>query len=401
MQIFSKLKRFLNKSVILTVLILALMTGILFADKIYEFVKHTVAYFYVFEGDKKYKKFEMNDKQQNMSNFQNEVVNETYDENTLQEALELYQKALELYPEHVNARYNLGNIYVAYEAYETAAENYLEALNVSPEFYNARINLGIVLDRKLKEIDRGIEEYKKVTESKKKIIKIPFIYNNEYHVLHSKAIAYYNMGLAYRDKAVLKGLTGAGRIYLQRAVESYRKSIEIEPNVYETRYNLAIALHLLNRASESTEEYCRAINLSPLNYDAHYNLAILLNDEGKYHDSVKELEKAGFILDMKGDNSKTTHLYYFMSEVRQKVIFKNESLSLKSPKNSYVKNKNLAEYENSLINQNLKGWQKDKEEYPWLVYKDGKVKFDEKMEKAMFDNFQTCNACKMVEMKKK
>jgi tetratricopeptide (TPR) repeat protein len=375
------------------------MACILFSDKIYETAKHTIAFFYVYQGDQDYKKFEMSDKS-DLATMQDEVAEDvTDDENTLQSALENYEKALELYPEHVKAQYNLGNIYVAYEAYEMAAECYEKSLKISPDFFNARINLGIVLDRKLKDIDKGIEEYKKVEESKLPIINIPFIYDNKYHILHSKAIAYYNMGLALRDKAVLLGLNGvSARIFLQKAVESYKNSIEIEPNVYDSHYNLAIAYHLLQRKREATEQYCKAINLSPLNYEAHYNLAILLNDEGKYKDSVDALEKAGLLLDANGNTEKSKYIYYFLNEVSQRIIFKNETLPPQTPSSKEGGNKNLTEYQNNLILENA-GWKKDQKEYPWLVYENGKVKFDEKMEKAMLENMQTCNACKIVKLK--
>ncbi|MEI7473279.1 MAG: tetratricopeptide repeat protein [bacterium] len=377
----------------------------MFADKIVETVRHTIAYFYVFEGDQDYKKFEKTDKE-NANSMQDEVVDDTTDdENSLQSALENYQKALDLYPEHVKARYNLGNIYVAYESYETAADYYEEALKTAPDFFNARINLGIVLDRKLKDIDEGIEQYQKVVDSKLSIIKIPFIYNNEYHVLHSKAIAYYNMGLAYRDKAILMGLNGtSAQIFLQRAAESYKNSIKIEPNVYESHYNYAIALQLLGRKQQATEEYCKAINLSPLNYEAHYNLAILLNDEGKYQESADALSKAGVILDIHGEEGKSKYVYSFLNEVSQRIVIKNENLSPNSPRVKYVPNKDLIEYQNDLILKNSGWkvkplWQKDQDDYPWLIHENGKVKFDDKMEKAMLENMKTCNACKIVKLK--
>lgn len=384
---------------ILSIIICTVMACILFADKIGETVNHTIAFFYVYQGDQDYKKFEKADRTA-LSTMQDEVVEDvTDDENTLQSALENYEKALELYPEHVKARYNLGNIYVAYESYEMAVECYEEALKVAPDFFNARINLGIVLDRKLKDLDKGIEEYKKVEDSKIPLINIPFIYDNKYHILHSKAIAYYNMGLAFRDKAVLVGLNGsASAPFLQKAAESYKNSIKIEPDVYDSHYNLALAYHLLNRKREATEQYCIAINLTPLNYEAHYNLAILLNDEGRYKDSAEALEKAGLLLDANGNVEKSKYIYFFLNEVSQRIIFKNEALPPQTPNSPEKGNKKISEYQNGLIRENA-GWKTDQKEYPWLIYENGKVKFDEKMEKAMLENMQTCNACKIVKLK--
>ena len=157
-------------------------------------IKHTISYYHVYEGDKNFNKGD------------------------LQQAINNYNTALTLYPEHIKARYNLGNIYVAYEDFNSAAICYQKALQVYPDYFNARINLGIILSEELLNVDQAIQEYEKVIDSRPFMVNIPFIYNNYLYVKNSKASAFYNLGLAYKAKSLLVSQNKAlSRYYLDKA----------------------------------------------------------------------------------------------------------------------------------------------------------------------------------------
>lgn len=93
------------------------------------------SFYYVYQGDKAYKRGKP------------------------QEAINNYTKALELHPKHVKARYNLANLYVAYEDYYSALENYEKALELKPNFMTARIDYAIVLSEATFNYDKAIKEY--------------------------------------------------------------------------------------------------------------------------------------------------------------------------------------------------------------------------------------------------
>ena len=52
----------------------------------------------------------------------------------LQKAINYYNRALQLYPQHYGAWYNLGNIYVVYEDYYSAVDAYEKLLNIIPKW---------------------------------------------------------------------------------------------------------------------------------------------------------------------------------------------------------------------------------------------------------------------------
>ncbi len=244
-----------------------------------------------------------------------------YQSQKYQKAIDYYQSGLKYYPEHSKAQCNLGNIYVAFENYYAARDSYENALRYNPNFIICRMDLGIILSERLANYDEAIQQYSKVIDSRPLLIHLPFVYNNINSVKDNKGIAYYNMGLAYKGKSVYMGeRTLASHQYLEKAKDAYIKAKKILKKDYDTHYNLALTNHLLGNYKDAGLEYCRAIEISPEDYEAHYNLALLLRTMKLYKESLDEFEKAGLILDIKGDTSKINYIYTVLNEVKQKII---------------------------------------------------------------------------------
>lgn len=294
------IKKILNliKALIKVILIVALIfVGYLYFDKIFEYVVHSQSFYLVHLGDNEYKK-------------------ENY-----QEAIDYYRRALELHPKHIKARYNLGNIYVAYEDFPSAVQEYKTVLKHEPDYLNARISLGIVLAEELFEFDQAIEHYEKVIKTGNNFITIPFLYDNREHIIKSKAIAYYNMGLAYRDKSLLYlSKSTAYRQLLLKAAESYEKSLELISNNYDAQYNFALTVHLLGLYTDALTGYCKAMLIAPLNYEAHFNLAVLLKQRSMYRESFEEFRDAGSLMVYNGDSFHAAKIYGMLDEVSKMAI---------------------------------------------------------------------------------
>lgn len=342
------------RMLMVVILIITIILCFAFKEQLLVQRDHVVAYYKVYEGDKYYKK------------------------KKLQKAIDYYNEALELYPEHVKARYNLGNIYVTYEDFDSAVFCYEKVLEYKPDFLRARLNLAIILAEEFHYYERALSEYKKVIDYSPFIIKVPIIYNNEHYVNVNKATAWYNMGLAYKGQSLLYGYKpNISRVYLEKAADSYKKALKIDPDNYDTNYNLGLTLHLLGLQTEATEAYCKAINISPLNYEAHYNLAILFRDSRNFVESVVELEKAGIILDAKGDVYISSYIYDVLNEVT-------------SYARSQPNYKMLIEKINNAPVNNVQ-----------LRYINGKVVASEAFDMAIIENMRHCNTCQdIIEDKK-
>jgi Tfp pilus assembly protein PilF len=95
------------------------------------------------------------------------------------------------------------------------------------------------------------------------------------------ALAHSNLGLAIaslRDD--------------ERALDHFRRAIELEPAVPDARYNLASTLAKLGRADEAVEQYREAIRLRPNYAAAHFNLGNLLARGGRFEEAASEFREA-------------------------------------------------------------------------------------------------------------
>lgn len=300
------------KVTLVVVLVLLILSVFVFWGWYEKQINKVRGMYYVYKGDKEYKKHK------------------------LQKAINNYNIGLRLYPEHAKARCNLGNIYVMFEDFYSATDSYQEALKHKPNFIVCRMNLGIVEAEKLANYDNAIRQYDTIIKSKPKIIQIPFIYSNWKSTKQNRAIASYNKGLAFRGKSIYIGEKSfVAKQYLEKAESAYKYALKTLKKSYKTHFNLALTNQLLGDYREAGLEYCKAISLEPMAYEAHYNLAILLRHLGHYKESLIEFEKAGMLLDVRGDVLKTRYVYDAMNEVNQKLVVQGEYEFLKNKTESY------------------------------------------------------------------
>ncbi len=319
-------KKTATKVTAVIILVLLILSVFVFWGWYEKQINKVRGFYYVYQGDKAFKK------------------------GKLQKAVNNYNKGLKLYPEHAKARCNLGNIYVMYEDFYSAADSYEEALQHKPNFMICRMNLGIIEAEKLSNYDVAIQQYDRVIQTKPRIFQIPFIFSNWKSTKQNRAIASYNKGLAYRGKSIYVGeKTFISKQYLEKAKLAYKYTLKILKNSYDTHYNLALTNHLLGDYREAGLEYCKAINLEPMNYEAHYNLAILLKHLGHYKESLIEFEKAGMLLDARGDVTKTRYVYDVLNEVNQRLATEGEYEFLRTRTEGYQPVKEEVILHNGLV----------------------------------------------------
>ncbi len=290
-----------------------------------------------------------------------------YQKHDLQCAIDRYNRGLELYPEHYEAWFNLGNIYVVYEDYYAACDAYNKAIENNKKYTEARMNLGIVSTEKLGDFDEAISQYNEIVNSKNKLWFIPFIFNNKKSEKINKGLAYYNMGVAYRAKSFYENEDIQKSISdLKNAIEAYKKAIKILKNDYDSIYNLALAYHLMGNTQDAGKYYCEAINIQPMNYEAHYNLAILLRHLKMYKEAYREIEKASLLISNKNSNSNTkSYVFDILNYMSQTLVMNDDYKYL---------------VENDGLQSSTSG----------ITYVNGKIVATEKLDEAMLNNFRNC-----------
>ena len=228
-----------------------------------------------------------------------------YKELKMNKAIKYYNKGVKLYPGHYGAWYNLGNIYVAYEDYVSALYSYSQAFKHNPRMMIARMNYGIVATQKMGDFDAALKQFNAVIKTKRKLLSIPYIFDNKVSTRTNKAIAYYNIGVTYRLKSLFSNNADweYQRKYLAKAISAYKKSLKIDSKRYDTLYNLGLAYHLAERFNDAGINYCKAIRVQPMSYEAHYNLAVLLRRLRHYQEAYEEIEKAATLITALSENT--------------------------------------------------------------------------------------------------
>ena len=121
-----------------------------------------------------------------------------------------------------------GNRHYVDSAYVEAEVDYRKALEMNPRSTEARFNLGNALLQQGK-ANEAMEQYEAVTQTEKDPQKL--------------AKAYHNMGV------VLQG----SKQYAP-CIEAYKRSLRYNPSNDETRYNLALAQHLLEQQQQQQND---------------------------------------------------------------------------------------------------------------------------------------------------
>ena len=329
--------------------------------------------YYVYKGDKAYKAHK------------------------LEKAISFYKQGLEKYPEHSLARCNLGNIYVKYEDYFSAVEQYEEALKYDPKFIVCRMNLGIVSAEKLSDFDKAIREYQTIIDTRRVTVHIPLIFDSVKSTRENKTIAWYNMGLAYRGKAIMTGeKTHAANDYLQKAIDAYKKALKRKKHSYNINYNYALANHIMGNYKEAGLAYCRAIEEEPMAFDAHYNLAILLRKIGRLRESQEELEKSMLIVNAQQDPFIAKYIFDVYSQVVEKSTANEEY------KTTQRATAPETQVKDDMHTPHIVSEEVENEDDPLgvnhITYVNGKVVTDsEEADKFMKKSFRKCTAKKIFE----
>ena len=302
-----------------------------------------------------------------------------------QKAIDYYNRGLVLFPEHYSAWFNLGNIYVLYEDYFSAVDAYENAIEHNPNYVIARMNYGIVSAEQLGDFDGAIDQYKNILDIRKKwLVYIPFVFNNIKSYKTNMGLAYYNMGVAYRQKSIYQNDARKQKMeYLTKAIGAYQEAIKIIPNSYDAHYNIGLAYHLFGDYNNAGLYYCKAIKLEPLNYEAHYNLALLLRFLKYYRESIMEMQKATMLLtESEGASNRQRYVFDVLNDLSRRYVETKDVLYPMIEKvGTDEKEKNSVEdvMPSELMQSSV-------------TFINGHLVLSDDFDKAMIKNFSTCSA---------
>ncbi|MCA9131852.1 MAG: tetratricopeptide repeat protein [Planctomycetales bacterium] len=195
----------------------------------------------------------------------------------LEEAEELYRRALGIAPDHVDALHFFGVLQHQRGDDQAAQDLIRAALRRAPDYVDARINLGNVL-KGMARFEEAERSYRMALESRP-----------------DSADAHNNLACVLR---------GQGRV--EEAIASFEQALGLAPEHTDALTNLGNALKFAGRFEESLTAYRRAVEVDPRHCEAHLSLGRALYSLGR-------LEEAEIVygkwLEVEPDNPIAAHMY--------------------------------------------------------------------------------------------
>jgi tetratricopeptide (TPR) repeat protein/SAM-dependent methyltransferase len=181
----------------------------------------------------------------------------------LPQAQAIYQRILQVAPDHPGALHFMGLIARQMGKTEIAIELIGKALVFKPDYAEAHGNLGNALKQQGR-MDDAIASYRTALRLKPDMVEV-----------------YVNLGNALKEQGKL-----------EEAIASYRKALTFDRDFAEIHTNLGNALREQGKPNEAIASYRRALMLKPDFAEAHNNLGNMLVEQGNPEDAVASFQKA-------------------------------------------------------------------------------------------------------------
>lgn len=290
------------------------------------------------------------------------------------EAIEEYNKAIELKPDYAPIYSIRGYIYRIKGDFESAIEDYNKLIELRPDNADGYCDRGIAYSR-TGEFTRAIQDFNKAIQLKPNLADT---YNGRgltYHQMNevdlalqdfNKAIelrpdfakAYNNRALVYQDKGdadktiedtskaiefqpnLSHAYNNRGNAYVRKgitslAIKDFNKAIHLNPELAEAYCNRGVAYENRGEFERAIEDYTKAIELQPDYAVAYNNCGVVYNKMGRIELAIENFSKA-IEINPKSANaySGRGHAYAVKGEFDRAIVDHNMAIKL---------NPNLAE----------------------------------------------------------
>jgi Flp pilus assembly protein TadD len=185
------------------------------------------------------------------------------DQGKTADAIQQYERALQLDSNNVDAQNNLGNALASQGRWTEAIPHYEQALKLKPDSAEAHFNLGIALASQGK-LAEAVQHYQRALEL------------NPYD---AEGLNRLGIALAMQGK-------------LPEAIQSYEQAIQLKPNYFEAFNSLGIALAKQGKMDEASQQFERALQIQPDDPETLNNLGFVLATEGKLNEAISRLQQA-------------------------------------------------------------------------------------------------------------
>ncbi|HBE19530.1 MAG TPA: protein kinase [Cyanobacteria bacterium UBA11149] len=217
--------------------------------------------------------------------------------NRSQEAIEAYEKAIQLQPDYATAWKGRGIALDKLQKYEEAINALDEVLKLTPEDWETWTNRGEI-QIKLQRFSGAIASFDKVLAIKPDNPSVWYQRGWAYQNLrqYQEAIDSYTKALKYKpDSPQTWYQLGNSQINLQKylqAAQSYQKATQFQPKFYEAWYSQGNAWRNIGQYEEALAAFDQAVKIKPRTAEAWYNRGGVLHQLQRYEEAVNSYNKA-------------------------------------------------------------------------------------------------------------
>ena len=212
-------------------------------------------------------------------------------------ALDDYNKAIKLNPNHANAYNNRGNLYYDLQKYDLALADYDKAIEINPNFAILYNNRGGVYYNQQK-YELALSDINKAIDINPNYAEAYYNRGNIYYDLQK-----YELALSDINKAIelnpnyAEAYNNRGLLYedLQKydlALSDYSKAIDINPNLAEAYVNRGVLYRLQEKYDLALSDYSKAIEINRNLAGTYYNRGVLYRLQEKYDLALADYDKA-------------------------------------------------------------------------------------------------------------
>jgi tetratricopeptide (TPR) repeat protein len=217
-------------------------------------------------------------------------------------ALPHYQRALSLNPQLAEVYLDLGNVFLELGQTQQAIAAYGQAIAVNARLPKAHYSLGMA-HQVQGNFDAAVQHYQQAIALQPDYLEA---HNNLGNLLlkqqrAARAIRHFKQAIALVEQAGLPPIQAAGPHAnlaraleqtgdIERAVQHYRKALQLQPHFPEVHNNLGDLYRDQNQMPEAIAHYERAIALQPDLPEAHSNLGMALLRIGDFRRGWAEFE---------------------------------------------------------------------------------------------------------------
>lgn len=243
----------------------------------------------------------------NAEDYYNEGI-EKLDRKDYQGAIEDFNQAIKIAPDHGEAHLKRGNSRYFLGNKQSVIEDYTRAIEINPNYAEAYSNRGD-LCYELGDYQAAIKDYNQAIEINPNYANAYFkrgivrIYLGDYQVAIEDYTQAVKINPNYAESYFLRGYA---RIYLGdylAAIKDYTQAIEINPNYVDAYNNRGFIFYNLGHYQAAIEDYDRAIKINPNYADTYYNQGNARSNLGDVRTAIEDFRKAADLYEQQGKKS--------------------------------------------------------------------------------------------------